>query len=139
MSATELLFLSVDEVVAIHDDALGGHGGLAGIRDPGLLESAVMMPQASFGGQYLHSDIPAMAAAYLFHICQAHAFHDGNKRCAVLAAMVFLDNNGFDIIATDDDVIAIGLGVADGQLNKADATAWMHTFAKPARSRPKKS
>lgn len=53
--------------------------------------------------------------------------------------MIFLDNNGFDIIATNDDVIAIGLGVADGQLNKADATAWMHTFAKPVRGRPKKS
>ena len=130
MTEHAIRFLTVGEVEVIHDDALGGHGGLSGIRDRGLLESAVMMPQAMFGGHYLHSDIPAMAAAYVFHICKAHAFHDGNKRCAVLAACIFLDNNGYDVTASDDDVIALGLGVADDRLDKSDATAWMGQFAR---------
>ncbi len=140
MSESAILFLTVDEVIAIHDDTLGGHGGLAGIRDLGLLESAFMMPQAAFGGQYLHPDIPAMAAAYVFHVCQAHAFHDGNKRCAVLTGMIFLDNNGFEVTANDTQVIALGLGVADGTLNKSDATTWMHTFSKSVKpSKPGKT
>ena len=129
MTERAIRFLTVNEVEVIHDDALGGHGGLSGIRDHGLLESAVMMPQAMFGGKYLHPDIPAMAAAYVFHICKAHAFHDGNKRCAVLAACIFLDNNGYDVTASDNDVIALGLGVADDRLDKSDATAWMRQFA----------
>ena len=130
MTECAIRFLTVNEVEAIHDDALGGHGGLSGIRDHGLLESAVMMPQAMFGGKYLHPDIPAMAAAYVFHICKAHAFHDGNKRCAVLAACIFLDNKGYDVTASDNDVIALGLGVADDRLDKSDATAWMRQFAR---------
>ncbi|MGC9261674.1 MAG: type II toxin-antitoxin system death-on-curing family toxin [Phycisphaerae bacterium] len=133
MTRAGIRFLTVNDVMVIHDDALGGHGGLAGIRDLGLLESAVMMPQAAFGGKYLHPDIPAMAAAYVFHICQAHAFHDGNKRCAVLAGLIFLDNNAYDVTASDDDVIALGLGVAKGSLNKSDATLWMRKFSRRVR------
>lgn len=133
MTETVIRFLTVDEVMLIHDDALTGHGGLAGIRDHGLLESAVMMPQASFGGEYLHPDIPAMAAAYTFHVCQAHAFHDGNKRCAVLSGLIFLDNNGYEVIACDDDIITLGLGVANGRLDKSDTTIWMRKFSRRAR------
>ena len=92
-----------------------------------------MMPQASFGGEYLHPDIPAMAAAYTFHDCQAHAFHDGNKRCAVLSGLIFLDNNGYEVIACDDDIITLGLGVANGRLDKSDTTIWMRKFSRRVR------
>ena len=86
---TEIRFLSVDDVLAIHEDTMEHEGGLAGVRDPGLLESAVLMPQQQFGGQYLHAGLGAMAAAYLFHIAQNHPFNDGNKRAAAMAALVF--------------------------------------------------
>lgn len=84
----------VDDVLALHDEALAAFGGSAGVRDPGLLASAVAMPRASFGGELLHEDIFAMAAAYAFHIAQNQPFADGNKRTAILAAIVFLDLDG---------------------------------------------
>lgn len=70
-------FLSVDDVNRLHELTVANHGGSPGIRDSGLLDAAVAMPMQSFGGEYLHPDIPAMAAAYHFHICQAHAYVDG--------------------------------------------------------------
>ncbi len=130
MSKAEITFLSVEDVITVHDDTIAYEGGLAGLRDRGLLESAVMMPQAAFGGQYLHDGIQAMAAAYLFHICQAHAFHDGNKRTSVVSAIAFLKANGRDLIATNTELVELGLGVAGGILDKSDATAWMRQFAK---------
>jgi death-on-curing family protein len=87
-------FLSIEDVISLHDMQLVRFGGAAGIRDQGLLESAVGMPQASFGGDYLHGDLFAMAAAYGFHIAQNQAFVDGNKRTGLLSAIVFLDLNG---------------------------------------------
>ncbi len=130
MSHTEILFLSVEDVIILHDNTIAHEGGMAGLRDRGLLESAVMMPQAAFDGHYLHDGIAAMAAAYLFHICQAHAFHDGNKRAAVVSAIAFLRVNGHDLTATNEELTALGLGVADGMLNKSNTTIWMHQFSK---------
>ena len=74
------IFLTVKEVSVLHQDQIEVFGGIHGIRDEGLLESAVMTPQASFGGEYLHSDIFEMAAAYAFHIAENQPFLDGNKR-----------------------------------------------------------
>ncbi len=118
-------FLSVDDVLAIHDNTIAREGGLAGIRDPGLLESAVLMPQQQFGGQYLHHGQAAMAAAYLFHIAMNHAFHDGNKRTAALAALVFLEVNGVEVLPPPDDLEMITLRVAAGQCGKEELTEWM--------------
>jgi death-on-curing protein len=126
----DIKFLSVAGVLAIHDETMETDGGLAGVRDPGLLESAVMMPQAQFGGRYLHESVEAMAAAYLFHIAQAHAFHDGNKRTAVMAALVFLDNNGDDVAAKSGDIERLGLAVASGEMGKSDVTDWMRRFTR---------
>ena len=75
-------FLSVDDVLVLHAIAIEDQGGDPLLRDHGLLESAVATPAQQFGGQYLHEDIPAMAAAYAFHICKNHPFADGNKRTA---------------------------------------------------------
>jgi prophage maintenance system killer protein len=74
------VFLSIDEVLEIHLQQIERYGGSAGLRDAAGLESAVATPQATFGGEFLHSSIPAMAAAHLFHLCLNHAFVDGNKR-----------------------------------------------------------
>jgi len=115
-------YLSVDNVLRLHSLAIEHFGGASGVRDDALLESAVMMPQAAFGGQELHPDLPSKCGAYLFHISQAHAFMDGNKRTAMAAALTFLRLNGHDINADDDDLIEIGLGVAAGAIGKDELT-----------------
>lgn len=81
-------------MLAIHAEVLAAHGGLPGLRDKGLLESAVAAPQASFGGKPLIADAVEVAAAYLFYLCRNHPFADGNKRTALAAALVFLEANG---------------------------------------------
>ena len=86
-------FLSVEDVLLLHADQVNLYGGDHGVRDPGLLESAVAQARASFGGEYLHTDILEMAAAYLYHIVQSHPFVDGNKRTGLIAALAFLDLN----------------------------------------------
>lgn len=118
-------FLSVDDVLAIHEDTIGQEGGLAGLRDPGLLESAVMMPQQQYGGQYLHEGLPAMAAAYLFHVSQNRSFHDGNKRAAVMSALIFLYVNGVTELPDAEALEAATMAVAAGQMNKGQLTDWM--------------
>ena len=85
---------TVDAVKEIHREVLAAHGGAAGIRDETLLESAVAAPQASMMGQSLISDPIEIAAAYLFYICRNHPFLDGNKRTALAACLVFLEENG---------------------------------------------
>ena len=118
-------FLSVDDVLAIQENTIAHEGGLAGVRDPGLLESAVLMPQQQFGGQYLHEGLAAMAAAYLFHIAQNHAFHDGNKRTAALAALVFLDVNGVESLPEPDPLEDMTMRVAASLSGKDELTEWM--------------
>ena len=85
--------LTVDAVKAIHREVLAAHGGAAGLRDEALLESAVAAPQATMMGQPLISDPIEIAAAYLFYLCRNHAFVDGNKRTALAACLVFLEEN----------------------------------------------
>lgn len=116
------IFLSFEEVIEIHRDQIERHGGSPGIRDMGLLQSAVAMPQASFGGQLLHADLFEMAAAYLFHIVQNHAFLDGNKRVGAAAAMVFLELNSAEVKITNEALAETVLAVAQGKLGKPAAT-----------------
>ncbi len=118
-------FLSVVDVLLIQENTIAREGGLAGLRDPGLLESAVLMPQQQFGGQCLHDGVAAMAAAYLFHIAKNHAFHDGNKRAAALAALVFLEVNGVDPLPAPEDLEEITLRVATSRCDKHELTEWM--------------
>lgn len=115
----EPAFLSLEEILQIHADQIRRHGGSSGIRDLALLESAVAMPQAGFGGQYFHSDLFEMAAAYLFHIVQNHPFVDGNKRAGAAASLVFLKLNGMDLHVTNAAVVKTVLGVAQGKIGKA--------------------
>lgn len=117
-------FLSVEHVLAIHKRVVEEFGGDPAVRDGGLLESAVMMPAAQYEGELLHPDLPAMAAAYLFHICRNHAFVDGNKRTGLAAAEVFLLLNGRRLDATNRELERLTLGIAAGSLSKDDATAF---------------
>lgn len=83
---TEPIFLSFEDVIEIHRDQIVRYGGASGVRDIGLLQSAVLMPLAQFEGKFLHKDLFEMAAAYLFHLAKNHPFVDGNKRVGLVAA-----------------------------------------------------
>ena len=96
----EPIFLTLDEVLEIHEQQIELYGGSHGVRDMNLLESALGVPQATFGGEHLHPTIAAMAAAYLFHIAQNHPFLDGNKRAGANAAITFLVLNDIEPSST---------------------------------------
>ena len=114
------LFLTLGEVLEIHRDQIEQYGGAPGLRDQGLLESAVAMPAAGMSGQYFHTDIYEMAAAYLFFIVSNHPFVDGNKRAGAEAALVFLEMNGIEAAASEDDLVAMTLAVAESKAGKAE-------------------
>src|SRR5208283_148002 len=86
--------LTASAVRAIHAEVIAANGGSEGLRDEGLLESAVAAPRATFGGEPLMRDAGEIAAAYLFYLCRNHPFVDGNKRTALAACLVFLEANG---------------------------------------------
>jgi death on curing protein len=116
----EPVFLSLDEVLEIHQQQIERYGGSAGLRDTAALESAVATPQATFGGEFLHTSIPAMAAAYLFHLCQNHAFIDGNKRAGANAAITFLLMNDWAPNFDELELVDLVLSVASGVLKKPE-------------------
>jgi death-on-curing protein len=125
----EPVFLTLEEVIAIHRDQLERYGGGPGIRDLELLKSAVAIPSAGYGNDYLHSNIFEMAAAYLFHIIRNHPFVDGNKRTGVVSAMVFLMMNGTELHASEGKLEAMVRSVAEGKMDKAMAASFFRKYA----------
>jgi death on curing protein len=111
-------FLRVEDVLKIQSLQLEKDGGLAGLRDPNLLESAVMQPMATFGGEYLHTDLFLMAAAYLFHIVKNHPFLDANKRAGLVTALSFLRLNGVVVADPSSMLYDVTMAVAEGRLEK---------------------
>ena len=116
----DTLFLTLAEMVEIHADQIHRYGGQAGVRDLGLLESALAQPQASFAGAWLHKDHYEMAAAYAYHLCQNHPFIDGNKRAALAAGLVFLELNGVSILDPRGRLKNAMFRIASGKMSKAD-------------------
>jgi len=114
----EPVFLSLDEVLEIHEQQIERYGGASGLRDAAGLESAVATPQATSGGEFLHTSIRSMAAVYLFHLCQNHAFLDGNKRVGANAALTFLLMNDWEPTFIPEELVDIVLSVASGTLSK---------------------
>lgn len=123
-------FLSVEDVLDIHANQIERYGGSLGMRDSELLQSAVGMPEAGFGDQYLHTDLFEMAAAYLYYIVQNHPFIDGNKRTGAMAAFVFLKLNGFTLEAAESIFEEIVLKAAQGQVEKPAITEFFRKHAK---------
>ena len=115
----DVLFLTLAEVVAIHRDQVERYGGKVGIRSLYLLTSALAMPQASFGGEWLPGDLYEMAAAYAFHLCQNHPFWDGNKRTALVCALVFLELNGSSATDPERRLDRAMIDVASGVLDES--------------------
>ncbi|MFN2524813.1 MAG: type II toxin-antitoxin system death-on-curing family toxin [Actinomycetota bacterium] len=118
-------FLSKRLLVAIHRDLIARFGGDPGIRDEGLLDSALAQPLATYGGELLHPTLFEQAAAYLFHLAQNHPFVDGNKRIAFAAADVFLRINGWKLTATDEDSYEISMRAASGKASKSELAGFI--------------
>jgi death-on-curing protein len=113
-------FLTLDEVLALHAEQVERYGGAHGLRDLGLLESALAAPQATFEREYLHGSLPEMAAAYLFHLVRNHPFVDGNKRAGLASAIAFLGLNGLWLDADPGDLAEQVLGVARGTSTRSE-------------------
>jgi death-on-curing protein len=112
-------FLDLAEVLEIHQSRIELYGGSPGLRDFGLLQSALAQPSAGIGGEFLHADLYDMAAAYLFHLSSNHPFVDGNKRTALACCLVFLSYNSIEIDADPDDLERLVVDTASGQKDKA--------------------
>lgn len=112
------VFLTLAEIVDIHSNQIELYGGQNGVRDFGLLQSALAQPEASFADQWLHDDIYSMAAAYAFHICQNHPFFDGNKRTALASALVFLELNDISLNDPKGKLLKAMLNMAKGTFGK---------------------
>ena len=120
-------WIDTSVVLAIHDEQLAEHGGAAGIRDPGLLDSALGRPRNL--AAYADPDHADLAAAYAYGIARNHPFVDGNKRTAFVAAELFLVLNGFELAAEDTDCVLTMLAFAAGELDEAAFAAWIRAHA----------
>ncbi len=124
------LFLALDQVLSLHELQIGRFGGTRGIRELGLLESAVANVEATFDGRFLHETLFEMAAGYLYGICRNHPFLDGNKRTATAAALTFLDMNRIEIDAGEDELYELVIGIAEGRVSKAAVAVFFERHAR---------
>mgnify|MGYP000210917724 FL=1 len=122
-------WLPKDLILAVHNRQLAEHGGGAGVRDEGLLESALARPQNLFA--YGESDVAALAGAYAFGIAKNHPFIDGNKRTAFVACELFLAANGCEFVASDEECLAMMLGLAASEVEEAEFAAWLRENVQP--------
>jgi death-on-curing protein len=125
-----VVFLSLDDTLESHQNQIDTYGGNHGIRDIGLLESAIAQPEASYGGQYLHADIFEMAAADLYHLVMNHPFVDGNKRVGLESALIFLEVNDALLDANDDELVDLVLKTTAGQVGKPEIAEFFRTHCK---------
>jgi death on curing protein len=115
------------QVVLLHDQMLAATGGLPGIRDENLLDSALAAPYAVFDEIEFFASIQAKAARLAYGLVANHPFNDGNKRIGVQAMLVLLHLNGINLEPTDDDLVQLGLALADGSFGAGDAQEWIAT------------
>ena len=127
----EPIWLSLELIEAIHQRQLAEHGGLSGVRDRGMLESAVDRPRQKFAYRSLDTDLPELAAAYAYGLSPNHPFMDGNKRTAAVACELFLALNQYQLIASDVELYPIFLNLAAGELNEAELVDWLRTHTRP--------
>jgi death on curing protein len=126
----EIAFLTLEDVLALHDELIQRYGRTPGLRDAGLLEAALAMPQAGFGGQYFHEFPHEMGAAYLFHLVRNHAFIDGNKRVALACAILFFKINHVPYSITEEEAVVLTLAAASGQSEKCAVAAFFREHLK---------
>lgn len=119
----EPFWLTHQMIVAIHDEQLAIHGGATGLRDEGMLESALDRPKNKWS--YENADLAELAAAYAFGIARNHPFVDGNKRTSLLALYTFLGVNGIDFIVPEAEAAAIILSLAAGDVSEQSLVRWI--------------
>ena len=125
-----MIKFSREKVKLLHQLMAEATGGSVGVRDEGLLDSAIENAFAAFGGDELYPSKEEKAASLAYSLISDHAFVDGNKRIGVYVMLSFLELNGIRIEATDDDVIRLGLGTADGSMKREDILAWISEHRK---------
>ncbi len=118
-----LEFLEIADILEIHQILIEEFGGMSGVRDEGLLESALSQPKASFFGELLHPTIHEQAAAYLYHIAKNHPFLDGNKRTAYGAMEAFLRLNGYNLDLSNQEAYNMVIQVAQGEMSKEELSS----------------
>ena len=123
-------FLTLSEVLLILEDQIRNYGGAYGVRDLNLLSSAIYVPESSFNGKYLHETIPAMAAAYTYHICQNHPFIDGKKRVALACSLVFLDINEYEFNCDEELLYNKIMDVAKSEVKKDELMIFYEKYSK---------
>ena len=131
---TETVYLTLEQVLFIHDQVIEETGGAFGLRDLGALHAAIERPKASFGGVEAYPSLLAKAAALLESLCNNHPFLDGNKRVAYLATGIFLELNGFQLTASQKTAEPFMLKLARGRTSLPQARAWLRKHAKKLRS-----
>lgn len=120
-------FLELADVLEVHDSRIQLYGGSPGLRDLGLLLSAIEQPQAGLGGEFLHKDLFEMAAAYLFHISRNHPFVDGNRRTALACCLLFLSINDIEIDADPLELEDLTVATAEGNKQKTEIAEFLRT------------
>lgn len=128
------IFVTVEEVIEHHRRAIERYGGSPGLRDGGLLESAVLQAQATFGDELLHPDLSSQAAAYGFHLAKNHPFVDGNKRTAAATLLYFLELNGRTLAVSEEDFLETILALAACTITKEALTQWISHHIAPTGS-----
>ena len=113
------------QVIQMHNLLIEKTGGSAGIKDSGLLDSALNLPFQSFGGEDIYKTIRAKSARLAFSIVNNHPFVDGNKRIGILVMLVFLEMNGIEVICTDEELIKLGLELASGKISYEELLDWI--------------
>ena len=121
-----MIALTTSEIIELHEKLIAATGGSSGLRDKGLLESAILGCYQTFGGDDLYPTVIEKAARLAYSICNNHPFVDGNKRVSVTAMLVILRMNDINLSHTQRELVALGLGIADGNLDYEDIVAWIH-------------
>jgi len=121
-----MIILTTDEIIEVHAKLIKATGGSPGLRDMGLLESAVLGCNQTFGGEDLYPTVIEKASRMAYSICKNHPFVDGNKRVAVTALLAILRMNDIMLSFSQEELIHLGLGVADGSLGYDDIIAWVN-------------
>lgn len=124
-------YLTVEEVIAIHEYAIREFGGSAGIASIARLESAVAMPRQTMFGEDLYPDLFSKAAILIYALIKDHPFVDGNKRTGLFALFEFLERNGYTIAASDDDLYQFAIDIATSRLGKEQIAAWLREHVVP--------
>ncbi len=122
---TKIVWLLEETLIAIHHRQIAEHGGGEGLRDEGLLSSALARPQNLLAYGDAPPDLASLAAAYAYGIARNHPFVDGNKRTALVAARTFLILNGVDLDATQDDKVLTFLSLAEGAISEQELADWI--------------